>query len=39
MTSFSGILGIVSIDPGMIFDRATLFLALIDFDAHLDALV
>jgi hypothetical protein len=29
----------VSIDPGMIFDLATLFLALIDFDAHFDALV
>jgi len=39
MTSFSGIFGIVSIDPGMIFELATLFLALIDFDAHLDALV
>jgi hypothetical protein len=38
MTSFSGILGIVSIDPGMIFELATSFLDPIDFDAHIDAL-
>jgi hypothetical protein len=38
ITSFSGILGIDSIEPVTIFDLATLFLAFIDFDADFDAL-